>query len=90
MNEAVSRQELYQLNKVAHSQAMGSLVKNVRLRRAAQQQAAAFKAELAAIKGGLKAALQQVEVLQACAAYGNDGKCLDGLCVKSRIRLHCV
>ncbi|XP_034454825.1 uncharacterized protein LOC117769794 [Hippoglossus hippoglossus] len=40
MDEAVGREELYRLSNESHSQAMACLVKNVRLRRAAQQQAA--------------------------------------------------
>ena len=69
---------------------MGSVVKNVRLRRAAQQQASACKAALVKAEAGWKASRQQVDVLQASAAYQNDGKCLDVVCVKSRIRLLCV
>ena len=62
----------------------------MRLERAAQQQAAAIEGQLAAAKAELEDVLQQVAVLEALAAFGNDGKCLDVLCVTSRIRLPCV
>ncbi|CAB1455968.1 unnamed protein product [Pleuronectes platessa] len=71
-DDAVDRKEVYALNIKSSIQAMSCLVKNVRLRRAAQQQAASYKAQLAVMKSSLKEALQQVEVLQACAAYSND------------------
>ncbi|CAB1440173.1 unnamed protein product, partial [Pleuronectes platessa] len=72
-DDGVDRREVYALNLEASDQAMSCLIKNVRLRRAAQQQAASYKAQLAVMKGSLKEALQQVEVLQACAVFSNDG-----------------
>ncbi|CAB1436186.1 unnamed protein product [Pleuronectes platessa] len=71
-DKAVTRQELYDMHTQCSIQAMGCLIKNVWLRRAAQQQAAAFKAQLGVMKGRYKDALHQVKVLQACAAYSND------------------
>lgn len=75
LDSGVTREQLYAQSAAVHSRVMGLLVRQVRLKRAAEKKASFLEKELGKKSSLLETSLQELEVLQASSAFARDGKC---------------